>query len=84
LKKLFLTSLGKLDDFFARVLTVPIRAYRAFLSPLIGHNCRFHPTCSEYALESLKKNGFLFGTPIFIYRLLRCHPFNDGGYDPLK
>ena len=61
-----------------------IRVYRAFLSPLMGRGCRFYPTCSEYAMQALKKNGFLFGTPIFITRILKCHPYNDGGYDPLK
>ena len=60
-----------------------VKFYQKFISPLKKPCCRFYPTCSAYALEALKKYGALKGTYLAIKRILRCHPFNDGGYDPL-
>lgn len=58
--------------------------YRKYFSPRHGPSCRFYPTCSQYALEAIEKYGAIKGTFIAIKRILRCHPFNKGGYDPLK
>jgi len=60
-----------------------VKAYRWFLSPLIGPTCRFYPTCSAYALEALERFGALRGTWLIVRRLARCHPWNPGGFDPV-
>lgn len=61
-----------------------IEIYRKYLSPLKGGStCIFTPTCSEYALEAYKKYGFIKGTGLTVWRILRCNPFNKGGYDPV-
>lgn len=60
-----------------------VRAYQVTLSPLIGGRCRFHPTCSRYAVEALQTHGPLRGSWLTIRRLLRCHPFGGSGYDPV-
>ena len=67
----------------ARVLIAPIVAYRRYVSPALPARCRFHPTCSAYAQEALARHGALRGTGLAIWRLLRCHPFHPGGYDPV-
>ncbi len=61
-----------------------IRVYKRTLSPMLPPSCRFSPSCSQYALEALEKYGLLKGTALGIYRLLRCHPFSRGGFDPVK
>ena len=60
-----------------------VRFYRACISPLFPPCCRFRPTCSQYALEALRKHGFLKGTLLSVWRILRCNPFNPGGDDPV-
>jgi hypothetical protein len=60
-----------------------IRVYKATLSPLLGTRCRFDPSCSEYTYEAIVKYGVLKGTALGVRRLLRCHPFHDGGLDPV-
>ncbi|WP_299734721.1 membrane protein insertion efficiency factor YidD [uncultured Roseobacter sp.] len=67
----------------ARVLSLPIYAYRLLFSPLVGHNCRFQPTCSAYALEALQKHGGIKGGLLTLRRLSRCHPWGRDGYDPV-
>jgi putative membrane protein insertion efficiency factor len=57
--------------------------YRWLISPLIGPRCRFTPTCSRYAIEALKEHGLIKGCWLSGKRLLKCHPLNDGGYDPV-
>lgn len=69
----------------ARILVFLIRCYQVALSPLLhmgGGGCRFHPTCSAYAIEALDKYGALRGVTLAMKRLLRCHPWNPGGFDP--
>jgi len=60
-----------------------IRAYQALLSPFMGMHCRFHPTCSSYTYEAIEKYGLIRGTGLGVRRLLRCHPFHEGGIDPV-
>jgi hypothetical protein len=60
-----------------------IKFYRIFISPLKGPTCRFYPTCSEYAVQALVKYGFWKGSIKTVFRLLKCHPFHPGGYDPV-
>ncbi|QRK11134.1 membrane protein insertion efficiency factor YidD [Archangium violaceum] len=67
----------------AYLLALPIRFYKRWLSPLLPPACRFHPTCSVYALEALKKHGALRGVRLIVWRLLRCQPFHPGGFDPV-
>lgn len=61
-----------------------IRAYKALISPLLGSNCRFSPSCSTYAIEALQKKGTLKGLWLSTKRLCKCHPFHPGGYDPVE
>jgi len=67
----------------ARLLALPVQAYRLILSPWLGHSCRFQPTCSAYALEALEKHGALRGLWLTARRLLRCRPGGGSGYDPV-
>jgi putative membrane protein insertion efficiency factor len=60
-----------------------IKAYQWILSPLLGANCRFQPTCSHYAFQSLKTHGVLKGLYLSIIRISKCHPWGDSGYDPV-
>lgn len=64
-----------------RAATAIIRGYQLFISPLLGPRCRFTPTCSQYGIEAINTHGFLKGAWLTSKRLLRCHPFNDGGSD---
>jgi hypothetical protein len=61
-----------------------IQLYRKLLSPLKLQCCRFYPSCSEYALEAIEKHGIVRGGVRAFKRILRCHPFSSGGYDPVK
>ena len=67
----------------ARILALPIRAYRSLISPLLPPACRFHPSCSAYALEALERHGAWSGFWLTVRRVLRCHPFHAGGLDPV-
>ena len=60
-----------------------VKGYRIAISPLLMPTCRFHPTCSHYAIEALETHGALKGSWLSVRRLCRCHPFNPGGYDPV-
>ncbi len=64
-------------------LVLIVRGYQKFISPLLGNNCRFSPTCSEYFILAVEKYGVIKGSYLGGKRILRCHPFNPGGYDPL-
>lgn len=61
-----------------------IKVYKRFISPLLGNRCRFYPTCSTYAIEAITKYGAVKGGFMSLKRIMRCHPFNPGGYDPVK
>ena len=66
----------------ALVLAV-LKFYRLAVSPFLGRNCRFHPSCSAYAIEAVERHGALKGGWLGLRRILRCHPWNPGGYDPV-
>lgn len=59
-----------------------VRAYQITLGPLLGGQCRFHPSCSQYALDALARHGLFRGTIKALARVLKCHPWHPGGYDP--
>lgn len=61
-----------------------IRSYKYIISPMLPLSCRFSPTCSEFAITAIQKHGVLKGFCLSIMRLLKCHPFHPGGYDPVK
>lgn len=65
------------------VLKLFIHAYRYAISPLLGPRCRFHPSCSAYALEAIDRHGAVYGSWLTLRRLLRCHPLHPGGLDPV-
>lgn len=66
------------------VLIKLVKAYQRFISPLSVPRCRFYPTCSNYFLQAVEKYGAIKGSMKGVKRILRCHPFSKGGYDPLK
>lgn len=67
----------------SRLLIMLIRMYQASLGPLFGGSCRFHPSCSQYAIDALETHGSWKGLRLAVGRLLRCHPFRPGGLDPV-
>ncbi len=60
-----------------------IRWYRYLLSPLLGHNCRFYPSCSQYAEQAIEEHGVVKGTGLALRRISKCHPWHEGGIDPV-
>lgn len=70
-------------SFGAKLLLLPIYFYRYAISPLIGPRCRFYPTCSTYAVEAIKLHGALKGGWLVLKRIARCHPWSEGGEDPV-
>ena len=66
------------------ILIKLIKIYKFFISPLLGQSCRYFPTCSEYSIEALKTFGFFKGLLLSIKRILSCHPWGQGGFDPVK
>ena len=67
-----------------KVLILMVRLYQGSLSPIIGRQCRFTPTCSEYFIQAVRAKGALVGGLMGLWRILRCNPFGKGGYDPVK
>jgi putative membrane protein insertion efficiency factor len=66
------------------VVTFPIRVYQRLISPLFGQRCRYYPSCSEYALQAIRRFGILRGLVLAGWRLLRCNPWSRGGFDPVE
>jgi putative membrane protein insertion efficiency factor len=67
----------------SKVLSLIVKGYRNGVSPMMGMHCRFHPSCSAYALEALERHGAARGVWLALKRLTRCHPWHPGGYDPV-
>ena len=67
-----------------KIIIFFIKIYRRFISPILPDSCRFYPSCSQYAIDAIKKYGAVKGGMMTTYRILRCNPFNKGGYDPVK
>ncbi len=68
----------------AKILILFVKAYQYTLSPLFAGSCRFEPSCSAYSIEAIRKYGALKGIYLSLRRLLKCHPFHSGGYDPVR
>ncbi|HXX56671.1 MAG TPA: membrane protein insertion efficiency factor YidD [Thermodesulfovibrionales bacterium] len=68
----------------SRLIILAIKGYRLFVSPLLPGACRFTPTCSCYSIDAVTKYGSLKGLSLSLGRVLRCHPFHPGGYDPVR
>lgn len=66
-----------------KLLIAPIRFYQYVISPWLGYNCRFTPTCSAYAIEAIETHGALCGSWLGVRRIARCHPWCNGGHDPV-
>jgi hypothetical protein len=66
------------------VVIAALKGYKLFISPLLPSACRYYPTCSEYMLEAVARHGVLRGVWMGVKRLCRCHPFHEGGYDPVR
>ncbi|ACF47327.1 MAG: membrane protein insertion efficiency factor YidD [Prosthecochloris sp.] len=76
----------KLNSFWKVVNSAPIfliTFYRSYISPLTGPSCRFHPTCSRYAIDAFEQHNFFYAFYLTVWRVLRCNPFSRGGYDPV-
>ncbi|MBV1867649.1 MAG: membrane protein insertion efficiency factor YidD [Marinosulfonomonas sp.] len=67
----------------AKILSLPVRAYRLLLSPWVGNSCRYQPTCSAYALDALEQHGAIRGSWLAAKRIARCHPWGKSGFDPV-
>ncbi|MDC9727312.1 MAG: membrane protein insertion efficiency factor YidD [Candidatus Thioglobus sp.] len=65
------------------LLLIPIKFYQLVISPWLGSNCRFQPTCSQYAYDSVKLHGFFKGFALSAKRIGKCHPWHEGGFDPV-
>lgn len=66
-----------------RLLIAGIRGYQYAIRPMLGANCRFYPSCSEYAREAIERHGAARGSALAAARIAKCHPFHPGGYDPV-
>ena len=80
MKAVFVAAIRKMPVW---LLSVPIVFYRWLISPWLGPRCRFFPSCSAYTLEALSRHGVMRGVPLSLRRLVRCHPWCAGGYDPV-
>ena len=68
----------------AAVVLAPVRLYQRFISPALPARCKYHPTCSAYAVEAVRELGVLRGVVVAAWRLARCNPWSNGGYDPVS
>ena len=66
-----------------KIVIFLIRLYQKYISPMLGNNCRYTPTCSQYAIEAIQIHGFLYGSWLAVKRILRCNPWGGHGYDPV-
>lgn len=65
------------------IVLLLVKAYKMLISPLLGHHCRFVPTCSDYTYQAIEKFGIRRGLYLGMRRILKCHPFHEGGFDPV-
>ncbi len=72
-----------MKSLLAKPLIWLVRGYQLLISPFVPPSCRFHPTCSHYAIEALQKHGALKGAWLAVRRIVRCHPWHPGGHDPV-
>lgn len=75
-----------MEKIVASLRSIPIwliLQYQKWLSPMIGPSCRFHPSCSHYAIDAIKMHGFVIGSWLTVKRILKCHPLHPGGHDPV-
>lgn len=70
-------------NWFKYILVFTIRLYQIFISPILGSNCKFYPSCSNYFKDAINYYGIFKGTAISVIRILKCNPIHNGGYDPL-
>ena len=73
-----------LKNVLKRSIILLVRGYQIFISPILPGKCRFYPTCSAYFIQAVEKYGPFKGSLLGVKRILKCHPFHEGGYDPLK
>jgi putative membrane protein insertion efficiency factor len=69
--------------YLKKLVILPIKLYQILISPLLGNNCRFIPTCSNYTIEAINKFGIIKGLSLGIKRIKKCHPWGESGYDPV-
>ena len=72
-----------INKFLIYILIFIIKLYQLLISPILGQNCRYLPTCSQYSIESIKKYGLIMGIFLSIKRISKCHPWGSHGYDPV-
>lgn len=75
--------MGKVNRFARQLIGFPVKLYQYLIRPLLPPSCRFYPSCSEYALNAFEHHGVFKGLKLTCCRLLRCHPWCEGGYDPV-
>ena len=75
---------GFVRGLLKKIIILLIRGYQIFISPIMPGKCRFYPTCSTYFVQAVEKYGPFKGSLLGIKRILKCHPFHEGGYDPMK
>lgn len=79
-----MVRINKLKIFLIKIVIIPIRIYQLIISPMLGSNkCCFYPTCSNYAILAIKEKGIMKGIALSILRILKCHPWSNGGHDPV-
>jgi uncharacterized protein len=83
LRQLILKNYRFVHQLIKKILIGLLAAYRYLISPWLGNRCRFYPSCSAYAQEAIQELGIFKGIILTTWRLLRCHPFHPGGYDPV-
>lgn len=75
--------MGKFNQILSKGIIIILRFYQIIFSPMLGNRCRFYPSCSHYAQEALQNHGVVRGFVLTLKRLLSCHPFHPGGFDPV-
>lgn len=68
----------------SRIVLAPVRGYQRFISPVLPRRCKYHPSCSAYAVQAVESFGILRGVVLAVWRVLRCNPLSHGGYDPVS